>query len=346
MQSNKYDVVVVGAGPAGLHAAELLAAQNKKVIVFEQSKFVGNKLCANGLTRKDFRDFNLPRSIIEKDYNRVFLYKGRKEIILELVEPWLWTIDRMGLAKWQLAQARKAGAEVRMHSPVHKITKGFVEILGGERFGFDYLIGADGSNSIVRRFLKLPTQNLIVAMQYHVASPEFWEIEIHFDLRKFGPHYAWIFPHRGYAAVGTAADSSFLAISKLRQNFFEWCRGQGINPQEHKLHAHPINYDYQGMVFERIFLLGDAAGLGSGLTGEGIYPALVSAAEVAHKILDPEYKMEKIDQLLETKFYEEKALRLYKKSRLWTKMMFSLGFFWLRISKTFRSKLTLSLADH
>ncbi len=345
MSSEKNDVVIIGAGPAGLETAKILAAAGKKVIVLEKSRFLGHKLCANGLTRKDLRDFPVPASIIEKEYASIQLSYGKKTVPLELDEPWLWTMNRQRFAQWQLKKAQEAGATVRLATSVVQIGKNYLKLTDGKRIDFQDLVGADGSNSLVRRFLKLKTQKIGVALQYHIPSQAARPLEVFCDLKNFGPHYAWIFPHEGYLAVGTGADSTFIPLDRLRQNFQKWCGQRGIDFEHYTLHAHPINYDYRGMVFDHIFLVGDAAGLASGLTGEGIYPALVSAGEVARKILDPGYKMEKIDQLLATKYLGEKILRYYAKSRAITALLFSLGFFWLRINKTFRRRFTCFFAE-
>ena len=61
----KYDVVIIGAGPAGLKCAEILAKNNKKVLVLEKNKNIGKKVCAGGLTMKDF-ELGIPDKIIQK----------------------------------------------------------------------------------------------------------------------------------------------------------------------------------------------------------------------------------------------------------------------------------------
>ncbi|MGE4559956.1 MAG: NAD(P)/FAD-dependent oxidoreductase, partial [Desulfobulbus sp.] len=59
-----------------------------------------------------------------------------------------------------------------------------------------------------------------------------------------------------------------------------------------------VNYDYRGIRFGKCFLVGDAAGLASGLTGEGIHPALISGQVVARMILDPHYSGKELQALV------------------------------------------------
>ena len=46
--SKKYDVVIIGAGPAGLAAARYLAENKKSVLVLEKNKVIGPKVCGGG----------------------------------------------------------------------------------------------------------------------------------------------------------------------------------------------------------------------------------------------------------------------------------------------------------
>ena len=75
-----------------------------------------------------------------------------------------------------------------------------------------------------------------------------------------------------------------------------------------------IETDYRGLAFDRgVYLVGDAAGLASGLTGEGIYSALVSGEEVAQLILQPGYRTVKTLAWLRIKRLHEALARLWQK---------------------------------
>lgn len=323
MNQSSYEVIIVGAGPAGLTAAKILAQANKKVLVLEKNEKVGNKVCAGGLTLKDFQEFNLPKSLVEKKFKSINLYINGHLIELDLEKPWIWTCNRKKLGKYQLDAARKAGAQVELNSEVVEVQKDFVILRDGRKFSFQYLIGADGSNSFVRRLLGLETRKILLALQYFIPQKEFAhnELEVYFDLKRFGPTYAWIFPHQNYYSAGAGADPQFISGKKLKQNFEGWCTELKINPSKYKLQGAPINYDYRGVEFDNIFLVGDAAGLPSGLTGEGVHPAMVSGQEVAFKILNPNYNLKKIEELLKAKKFEERVLSFYKTNKTITMMM-------------------------
>jgi len=62
-----FDVVIVGAGPAGSTAARMLSKKGFKVILIEKEKFPRDKPCGGGLTKKVLEEFNFVNnpSIIE-----------------------------------------------------------------------------------------------------------------------------------------------------------------------------------------------------------------------------------------------------------------------------------------
>jgi len=342
-KNKTYDVIIIGAGPAGLAAATELSPK-KKVLILERKKIVGDKVCAGGLTVKGFHDLHIPKSLIEEEFSCVNLYFKGKKYKLELDEPWVWTCDRKELGKWQLKQAKDKGAEVRLKSEAVEIQKNYVVTADGEKLFFKHLIGADGSSSIVRKFLGLPVKKVILALQYYVPRAMFDKLEVYFELKKFGPSYAWIFPHKKFNSVGAGADLRFINGAKFKKHFEDWCKGIGVNPKEYKLQAAPISYDYQGLEFGNIFLVGDAAGLASGLTGEGIYPGLISGKEAAFKILNPQYDFKELEDLLESKQLEEKVLEVYAVNKAAAKAMFCLGFSFLK-SKAAREKLAGFLTE-
>jgi geranylgeranyl reductase len=126
-------------------------------------------------------------------------------------------------------------------------------------------------------------------MQYNIPVNTFEDMEIFFDSRLFKAWYLWIFPHENYVSIGCSCNPRYLSIGELKQNFLSWLKKNNIDTAKGQFLLHPLNYDYRGYRFNNIFLVGDAAGLASGLTGEGIYQALVSGEEVAKVILDKNY---------------------------------------------------------
>jgi flavin-dependent dehydrogenase len=101
-------------------------------------------------------------------------------------------------------------------------------------------------------------------------------------------------------------------VLKIREGFHLWLKDKGIDPGDARLDSYPISYDYRGVKFGNVFLAGEAAGIASGFTGEGIYQSLVSGQEVARMIMDPAHKPVELDLALKYNRDLDRILRLFR----------------------------------
>jgi flavin-dependent dehydrogenase len=277
-----YDVVIVGAGPAGLRCAEVLGSSCLKVLVLEKNKVIGPKPCAGLMTTAAVNYFN--GDIGAEKFTEVTINVGSRKAVLGLGTRKLYTVDRMVLGRCQLRRAsRFSNVEIRRNSEVTGIGDGYVTS-GKGKVGFRYLVGADGSSSIVRRHLGIKAK---VAMAVHYTLPRgsFRKMEFLMDSRLFNVGYAWIIPHKDYVSIGVGSDPRRMPAKKMVRNFHRWLEKKGIDVSKGVYEAHPLNYDYRGFQFGNIFLAGDAAGLICGFSGEGIHPAMVSGETIAKIIM-------------------------------------------------------------
>ena len=300
------EVVIVGGGPAGLNCAYHLAKGGKEVVVLEKHPFPVGKLCAGGLTLKDFKE-GVPKEIVERSFSTHTIHTPSGQTTLKAKEPIVFTADRKKISQWLFEWARRAGAIIE-RKRVTRIEDRAVITKDGKKINYHYLIGADGSLSLVRRYLNVPTINLVIA----------WQTSLPFSVSKmqwfmnpklFGQGYGWIFPHRDKTMIGFGC-SNLKDIPKTKKKFLFWIKercGLKINTT---FKAHPINSDYRGHQFGHIYLIGDAGGFASGLTWEGIYFALVSGREVARMILNKNYETRDLRALLSLKRRHERMARM------------------------------------
>ena len=302
----EYDVIIIGAGPAGLSCAIELQNSGKTILLLEKKEAIGPKVCAGGITTK-IEDFGIPLNSADKVFSTIKMGFTEEEKTITYHKPFVATIDREKLGKILLEKI-SGNVDVKTSVNVTSISNNSI-LVNGEEIKYKYLVGADGGNSIVRKFLGLKTEKFLMAIQY-ITNQKFKDLELSFDPRLFGWGYAWIFPHKDYTSIGCGQDVRFPGKHLLKNAFTMWLKKKNITINGPTLQGQIINFDYRGFDFGNIFLVGDAAGLASGVTGEGIYPALVSSKDVAKKIIDPNYITSGISEILKIKRKQEFVINL------------------------------------
>ena len=120
----------------------------------------------------------------------------------------------------------------------------------------------------------------------------------HLNSRLFNNGYGWLFPFKDIASVGIYGITPHNNPKRMHKSLIRWTAQQNIPVKGLKPKAGLINFDYRGWRFGNKMLIGDAAGLASGLTGEGMYSALVSGETAARVILNPEHDCREMKQLI------------------------------------------------
>lgn len=301
----KYDVVIIGAGPAGLSCAVELQKSGKSILLLEKNKEIGPKVCAGGLTTK-VENLGLHLEDADMVFSSVVINIEGRERTLSNNTPIVATIDRGRLGKILLGKL-SSQVDVITGYAAKQISDRYIEV-DNQRIQYEYLVGADGTNSIVRKYLKQETRKVLAAVQY-IIPEEHKELKLFTDVSKFGWGYGWIFPHKGYTAIGCGKDVRYLGQNSLKESLDSWARQNKIGIQNATFQGRTINFDYRGFDFGNIFLIGDAAGFASGMSGEGIYFSMVSGIEVARKIINGNYKTPELQQILKIKRTQELLLK-------------------------------------
>jgi geranylgeranyl reductase len=321
MHNEKVDVLIVGAGPAGLSCAKALGDSNLSVLVLEKNKIVGPKVCAGGITGLA-QGKELPAGKAVRFHNQQ-LFVNDRQSLLRLEQP-ISMIDRLALGDLQAGELKQFdNVRVRTGKRVVKLTREHVVTRDGGRISFRYLVGADGATSIVRRYLGLTTR-FYAGIQYILGTVHdrcCWFVRP----RRLRTGYAWIFPHTNFTSAGVYFNPKLVTFSKARKCLVSILDKHNLDYSDARFESAPINCMYCGIKFGNILLAGEAAGLVSAASGEGIPYALTSGEDIGTHILNPWHDFDKTRCLLRYKRRQEMILKAMDSlSPLLQEMMFTL----------------------
>ena len=307
---NSYDIIIIGAGPAGLSCAAKLAHSDKRVLVIDSFSLKYEKPCAGGIT--DYYDKfykKIDKCCKENDLKNIEIFN---EILVKNQKP-IKIINRKQLRIWQYNKLKDfSNVDFIFNNTVKRVCSDKIIDSNGKSYYFKYLVGADGCFSIVRKYLGLKNYYKM-GIYYEIEG--FWDYvswDIKYSLNSFT--YFWTFPHKGYLNIGFYFDPAYLKFSKAQ----EFLKDYIVNKKGFKLNSSALkggflNVLYQGWRFENIFLIGEAAGLVVSGTGEGINFAVLSGEEVALKILDKKYHTPHLQKIIKHKKRIDYLIHLYKK---------------------------------
>ncbi len=290
-----FHTVIAGAGPAGLACARILAEHGLQPLVIERHETIGAKVCAGGITWGGLIS-KVPQDLAEKSFPVQHITTRFQKVRIEEPAPIIATVNRVKLGNYMAHQALAAGTRIMTGWQVRgigaqKLIIEQKESRKQQEITFNYLVGADGSSSLVRRHLGISSNRMGIGINYQTKG-ELQKMEWHLNTHFFRNGYGWIFPHRDTVSIGAYIPKlrkTVMSAQDLKKGLLSWAGTLGFSLEKEQARAEYINYDYQGWRFGRTFLIGDAAGLASGLTGEGIYPAIISGEETGRTIIDPDH---------------------------------------------------------
>jgi geranylgeranyl reductase family protein len=224
-----FDVLIVGAGPAGSFAAERLARGGVRVALFDGRPEGEPKACGGGVTSKALKAWPHLLEAVGRTIDEIDMYSpAGKRLHLKLDEPFA-VYSRIAFDTFLRERAREAGAQVF----AEKISaRGFkrvgeswiVTTQSGKEFSANWLVGADGANSAIAKKLAgpLPPAEMEVAFGYRAPLPEAGQAATVVAFLPKWVGYAWAFPRPDHVSFGIATTQDAFdheALDKLLWDF-------------------------------------------------------------------------------------------------------------------------------
>ncbi len=215
-EAERFDALIVGAGPAGSYAAERLARGGARVALFDGRPAGEAKACGGGVTSKALKAWPFLLEAGGRTVTEIEMYSpSGSRVSLKLSEPFA-VYSRRALDSYLRERARRAGAEVfegRVSAAAGKDESGewAVGNRGGVRWRGRVLVAADGASGAVARKLAGPLSNsdMEVAFGYRTPLAEGEEAPTVIAFLPGWSGYAWAFPRLDHISFGiaTAHDS-------------------------------------------------------------------------------------------------------------------------------------------
>ncbi len=332
-----YDVIVVGAGPAGSTAAMYAAENGASVLLLDKKREIGSPIqCAGFLPDASevqalLRDARLPDTLKNYPDSCVLQRIETQRIVppncnIKEFAVKGTVLDRCRFDQFLAEQASRAGAKLMIKTRVTKIEGTTVEtsgVFGKHKIKAKAIIGADGPNSLVAKSkgfaLKPESRETSVAIEYQVRNVDIDSsaLEMYFGKDLVPGGYAWIFPEgkdRANVGVGIRSGMAEKGIS-AKEYLNRFMRDHPLAGPKLKngivmnviAGIIPVSGAPERTATENTLIVGDAAGQIFATNGGGIPPAMIAgkvAGETAAEFAVGKCRLEEYDRRWRSQFGE------------------------------------------
>ncbi len=289
----------MGGGPAGASCAWKLASFNIPCVLIDKASFPRDKVCGGALSTRAAEILITSGILSDNELEGLTLAEHRTMSLWngdELLRTYtsqgspVRIISRRQFDSVLLNKAASAGAEIVTEDTVVSVDSSSVITSSGKRLFCSNTIGADGCNSLVRKFISgRESKGTGIGLEYFIPLTDLNEkpedLQIHFGYIPYG--YIWVFPDSEKVTIGAGGVGSPASPSDITEALNGFMKDRSISLDKYQLQGAPIpscELD-RNLGKGNIYLAGDAAGLVDHVSGEGIGHAVESGFLVADCII-------------------------------------------------------------
>jgi flavin-dependent dehydrogenase len=317
-------IAIVGGGPAGARAGELLGRGNRNVLLLDE-KLAWEKPCGGGVTHKALAQYPFLAEA-ERRHNPVkhceLISPSGQRVRFHMQYP-VAIFSRFALNELLLERARAAGVALSQERVIRisgSAGDWRLTTTQGEYHAGFLILAAGARNPFRSQFLSpLSPDDLLVTAGYFIPGRSSL-MQIQFLKGITG--YIWVFPRPDHVSAGIAGKMGETSTAELRRVLERWLEENGFSLQGARFYAHILpalrarSLETLEVCGQGWAMVGDSAGLVDPITGEGLYYALRSAELCAQAVLadrPDEYKaqLEEEEVLPELRLAARVSQRFY-----------------------------------
>lgn len=286
----KFDIVIIGAGIAGLTAGIHFRKRDLSVLIIEKAVFPRKKLCGGFLTYPAVREItelglDCTDTSVFFPSSDVFIHYQGKELQQQLTKS-AFLVNRFEFDYLLYKKFKKMGGSVIEGVRATRIADDTTVFLdNGSTIRFNILIGADGANSMVRKYLNRDARRsdgFCIGKNYSLPIPSALPQGFHLYMDLIDEGYGWCFAYADrYASVGVGGTKKDGMVMDAAKQLFSRL---GVEEPHVEGAIIPDGQPAKILASKNIFLAGDATGLVDSVLGEGIYPALLAGRVIGSKV--------------------------------------------------------------